>query len=78
MFSYEVLRVSIPLSLYREAVVPDISTLYSRLQHSGALPAPWICSVVSWTSIVLSKFRYFTNKLIFQVLHREKQPRNLE
>ena len=52
----EVLKVSIPLSLYREAVAPDISTLHSRLQHSGVLPAPWICSMVSGTNLVLNKF----------------------
>ena len=52
----EVLKVSIPLSLYREAVAPDISTLHSRLQHSGVLPAPWICSMVSGTTLVLNKF----------------------
>ena len=63
----EVLKISLPISVYHEAAVPDISILHDRLQRSSVLTAQWMCSFVSDTSVVLSKLRIEPPKMSAEV-----------
>ena len=64
----EVQRVSVPISLYREAQVHDISIPFSKLQLSGVWPAHWTCSMTSGSSIVLNKLRITSTHKSAEVL----------